>query len=106
MNKYKDCLATSTTIIMTENLQPAGTYLRVMYEKMEPAPYTWRATYTSNSAYHICPFDGNFRKCESCRGIEEMEDTYCLTKQQFVSTKELEERIKMYINGGGKLEYY
>lgn len=55
----------------------------------------WKVTYESNSIHHICPYDGMFRKCEECGGLEEDFDiSYCLKKQEFVSSAALCERIK------------
>ena len=105
MNKISDYLATSSTIIMTQPLS-GGVYIKETYEKMAPAPHVWKIIFSSNSAHNICPFDGNFRKCTDCNGIKETEDTYCLSKQQFISTEALKNRIVLYLRNGGELEYY
>lgn len=50
----------------------------------------WFADYSTTSAFHICPYDGAFRKCEECGALEEDFDVgFCISKRQLVTTKEL-----------------
>ena len=69
-----------------------GRYIKQTYEKTYDT--RWKLTYTSNSAYHICPYDGMFRHCEECGASDDDFDiAYCLNKQQFISTGALNGRI-------------
>ena len=97
-------LNTYTVIIFTQKLAN-GAKLFETYRKIDGFN-RWVIDYSSTSAYHICPFDGNFRECESCEGYNDINGVYCLSKQKVVSTHELSRRIVLYLESGGKLEYY
>ena len=78
-------------------------YIKQTYEKFNKG---WRLTYTSNSAYHICPYDGVFRHCEECGAFEDDFDVaYCLNKEQFISTGALNGRIHDCMRAGLEVQF-
>lgn len=66
----------------------------------------WRLTYSSSSIHHICPYDGVYRNCRDCGGLEDDFDLkFCTNKTQFVSTGALVERIIDCKKAGLKVEF-
>ena len=80
------------TITFTQPLSK-GRYIEEVYTK---TPKGWLLMYTSNSTYHICPYDGQFRNCSDCGASDEKFDmNFCLNKRQYFSTAALVERIDL-----------
>lgn len=86
----KEYLNTYGQVILTQPLAH-GTVMKQVYTK---DGNRWQLSYESNSAYHICPFDGVFRNCRDCGALEEDFDIeFCRKKQSYISTGALIERI-------------
>lgn len=80
------------TIKMTQML-PSGRHVYVMYTKIKNKDQ-WQATYSTDSAYHICPFDGRFINCQDC-DVYSTDKEYidnCLLHSEMVSSKEMASR--------------
>ncbi len=90
INLSDNRLNSYNTIILTQPLA-YNKHLKQIYNKCEQG---WCLIYESNSAYHVCPFDGAFKDCKDCGALEEDFDTeYCLKKKQFFDTAALRKRI-------------
>lgn len=86
----KDYVSQYSKIIMTQPLAHEK-YIQLTYEK--DIDGRWKARYSTNSAYHICPYDGIFRNCKDCGALEDDFDVkFCLKKQQIVSSGALANR--------------
>ena len=78
----KDYVNQYRKIILTQPLAH-GKYIQQVYTK---EGLTWKVTHTTNSAYHICPYDGIFRNCKDCGALEDDFDIkFCLKKEQILS---------------------
>lgn len=78
----KDYVNQYSKIILTQPLAH-NKYIQLTYDKVDKG---WKATYSTNSAYHICPYDGIFRNCRDCGALEDDFDVkFCLKKQQIIS---------------------
>lgn len=88
-----------------ELIQPLAhdKYIKQVYDKF---PAGWRLMYLSNSAHHICPYDGIFRNCIECGGLEEDFDiSYCINKVQMISSAALIERINDCLKAGLEVKF-
>lgn len=66
----------------------------------------WKLTYSTTTVYHICPYDGNFRKCRDCGALDEDFDvSYCLKKLQVLSAGALCNRINDCIAAGLEVKF-
>ena len=84
-----------STIIFTQPLR-SGRIIEEVYSK---TPKGWLVTYNSDSAYHICPYDGAFRNCKECGANDEDFDVnFCLEKRQYFTPKELVNRIEICLD--------
>ena len=97
-----------------EFIQPLakGAYLKEIYTQCLPQkPGMWLISYESNSAHHVCPYDGRFMTCEKCMADyspvdEEDEVEYCLQFEQRVTSKELAKRVNTCKKAGLKAFFY
>lgn len=64
----KEVLASYKEIIFT---QPLADGLWIKETCTKGSDGFWYVHYHSNSATHICPFDGNFRRCDYCAHLED-----------------------------------
>lgn len=79
----KDYVNQYSKIILTQPLAH-NKHIQLTFEKTDKS--WWKARYSTNSAYHICPYDGNFRNCKDCGALEDDFDVnFCLKKEQFLS---------------------
>ena len=86
----KDYVNQYSKVILIQPLAH-GRYIQLMYEKVDKG---WKATYSTNSAFHICPYDGIFRNCRDCGALEDdFDGKFCLKKQQIISAGALSNRI-------------
>lgn len=88
-----------------EFIQPLahGKQVKQIYSKF---PAGWRVLYASDSAHHICPYDGVFRNCVECGGLEEDFDiSYCTDKMQVISSAALIERINDCLKAGLEVRF-
>lgn len=86
----KDYVNQYSKVILIQPLAH-GRYVQLMYEKVDKG---WKANYSTNSAYHICPYDGIFRSCRDCGALEDdFDGQFCLKKQQIISAGALSNRI-------------
>ena len=98
-----DYINTYNCIILEQPLTN-GRYLREQYTQEDGV---WKRTFSSNSSYHLCPYDGSFRECKSCGlGGEEFNIDYCLSKQEFTPISILVNRIKLCQAAGLHVEMY
>lgn len=66
-------------------------YLKQIYDRCDKG---WLISYKSDSAHHVCFFDGIFRDCKECGILEEDFDiSYCASKTELISSAALIERI-------------
>lgn len=87
---------------------------RHVYEEYirHPRTETWYIEYSSDSAYHICPYDGIFRECVDCYAYNEAVDDedfveLCLQHEIRVSSTELARRCTLCEKGEGcKVKYW
>lgn len=90
----KDFLNDYTQVIFTQPLAH-GKYIKEIYTKENKK---WVLEYESNSAFHICPYDGCVRNCADCGAFDEDFDiNYCLNKQQKFTSVELLKRAEKCI---------
>lgn len=83
---------------------PHGNYLKQRYEHMSNL---WKVVFSTNSSYHLCPYDGVFRNCEECGADrDDFDDSFCKNKMVFVDSKELNERIADCKRAGLEVKYY
>ena len=80
-----------------------NTYIQQIYNKKDNG---WELTYSSTSVYHICPYDGIFRSCKECGGLDDDFDiNFCLKKIEHVSSGALVGRIIDCVKANLKVEY-
>lgn len=78
-------------------------YIKLTYEKGKDG---WHARYSTNSAYHICPYDGNFRNCKDCGALEDDFDVkFCLKKEQILSAGALSVRVNECLGAGLEVKF-
>lgn len=80
-------------------LLPSG---RHVYEEYIRQPHTenWYMKYSSDSAHHICPYDGMFRECIDCEVYDEAVDDedfveLCLSHEIRIDSTELARRCTL-----------
>lgn len=98
-------------MIKFTQILPSGRRIHETYYR-EPAKEMWRIQYTTDSAYHICPYDGTFRECGDCNAVlDSVEDTEivekCLEKMMRVSSEVLARRCTLCEKGKNcKVDYW
>ena len=98
----KDYVNQYSKVIMTQPLAH-GKYIQLTYEKDD---IKWRARYSTNSAFHICPYDGNFRNCRDCGALDDnFNVNYCLKKEQVISAGALSNRINDCLKAGLQVQF-
>lgn len=98
----KDYVNQYSKIILTQPLAHEK-YIRQTYDKIDKG---WKVTHSTNSAYHICPYDGIFRNCKDCGALEDDFDvSFCLNKTQIVSAGALSGRINDCLGAGLKVDF-
>ena len=99
----KDYVSQYSKIIMTQPLAH-GKYIQLTYEKDTDGK--WRARYSTNSAYHICQYDGNFRNCKDCGALDEDFDVeFCLNKEQILSAGAVSVRVNECLGSGLEVQF-
>ena len=89
-------------VILTQPLSH-GKWIKQIYDKSKRG---WEVTYESNSSYHICPYDGVFRKCNDCGALDENFDiSFCVNKTQVVSLGALNGRIHDCMRAGLEVQF-
>lgn len=91
------------TIKMAQTL-PSGRHVFVEYVKTPNDK--WVATYSTDSAYHICPYNGQFIDCAQCAAVIEAandEDIVknCFTREERISSEEMASRATACVNADG-----
>ena len=90
INLSDNRLNSYNTIVLTQHLA-YNKYLKQIYDKCNKG---WLISYQSDSAYHVCFFDGVFRDCKECGILDEDFDiSYCVSKTELISSAALIERI-------------
>lgn len=98
----KDYVNQYGKIVLTQPLAH-GKYIQQTYTK---EGLTWKVVHSSNSAYHICPYDGQFRNCKDCGALEDDFDVkFCLKKQQLISSTALSGRINDCLKAGLEVKF-
>lgn len=98
----KDYLSQYTQVSMIQPLANEK-YIKLTYDKTDKG---WKATYSTNSAYHICPYDGNFRNCKDCGALEDDFDVkFCLKKEQILSAGALSVRVNECLGAGLEVKF-
>lgn len=100
----KDYISQYSKIIMTQPLAH-GKHMQVIYTKDTDGK--WRARYLTNSAFHICQYDGNFRNCRDCGAFEEDFDiNFCLKKEQILSSGAVSVRVNECLGSGLDVQFF
>lgn len=86
------------TIKFTQTL-PSGRCVHETYYR-EPGKEMWRIQHTTDSAYHICPYDGIFRECNECDAVLKSANDdeiieKCLQKLERISSEGLAHRCTL-----------
>lgn len=98
----KDYVNQYSKVVMTQPLAN-NKYIQRSYEKDGDK---WRARYSTNSAYHICQYDGNFRNCKDCGALEEDFDVkFCLKKEQVLSAGAVSVRVNECLAAGLDVQF-
>ena len=98
----KDYVNQYHQVVLTQPLAH-GKYIRQTYNKTK---HGWVITHSTNSAYHICPYDGQFRNCKDCGALEDDFDIkFCLKKQQVVGAAALSERVNDCLGAGLEVQF-
>lgn len=87
---------------------------RKVYEEYIRKPNTekWYVQHSSDSAHHICPYDGIFRECVDCEEYENAVDDEdfvegCLARTEWVLSTELARRCTLCEKGKNcKVDYW
>ena len=99
----KDYVSQYKKIIMTQPLAH-GKCIQLTYEK--DIDGRWKARYSTNSAYHICQYDGNFRNCKDCGALDEEFDVeFCLNKEQILSAGAVSIRVNECLASGLEVQF-
>lgn len=99
----KDYVSQYKKIIMTQPLAHEK-YIQLTYEK--DIDGRWKARYSTNSAYHICQYDGNFRNCKDCGALDEDFDIeFCLNKEQILSAGAVSIRVNECLASGLEVQF-
>lgn len=99
----KDYVNQYSKIILTQPLAH-GKHIQLTFEKTDKN--WWKARYSTNSAYHICPYDGNFRNCKDCGALEDDFDVnFCLKKEQFLSAGAVSVRANECLAAGLDVQF-
>lgn len=103
MKLTKEIVETYTSICFEQPLKNQK-YLREEYIRNGDL---WECRYSSNSTFHLCPYDGQFRDCKSCGiGEEDFDTDYCLSKQKNITTSLLLDRITKCQSAGVPITFY
>lgn len=90
--KNKSFLDQYETVILTQPLANSH-YIKQIYDRTPDGK--WFLTWESNSTYHICPYDGVFRKCEDCGAAsDDFNMDYCKKFYTYIDDTELSARIR------------
>lgn len=101
--KHTTFLDKYVTVTLTQPLAN-GRWMRQVYDRT--ADGNWFLTYESNCDFHICPYDGVFRKCSACGAAEkDFDPAFCRTRYIYVDDKELSARIKDCKRAGLEVRY-
>lgn len=99
MNKITKGYVNRFDLIKFTQILPSGRRVCETYFK-QPNVEEWTIQYTTDSAYHICPYDGIFRDCGNCDVYEEAGDEEdfierCLAHIQRINSMELARRCTL-----------
>ena len=98
----KDYINHYNQVILTQPLAH-NKYIRQTYDKTDNG---WKVTHSTNSAYHICPYDGIFRNCKDCGALDDNFDVnFCLNKTQIFSAGALSKRVNDCIGAGLEVQF-
>ena len=98
----KDYVNQYSKIVFTQPLAH-GKYIQQTYDKTDKG---WVVSHSTNSAYHICPYDGIFRNCKDCGALEDDFDVkFCLKKQQIISAGALSNRANDCLSAGLDVQF-
>lgn len=88
-------------VILTESLNGGDVILTLSKTKAN----NWNARYQTTSVYHICPYDGVFRKCINCDMFDtEVDINYCKSKSKTFSNKDVCYMINSCYTTGNKVQ--
>ena len=98
----KDYVNQYSKVVLTQPLAH-GKYIQQTYDKVDKG---WKVTHSTNSVYHICPYDGIFRNCKDCGALEEDFDVnFCLNKEQILSAGAVSVRVNDCLNSGLEVQF-
>jgi len=99
----KDYVNQYSKIILT---QPLAHNKRIQLTFEKTGEGWWKARYSTNSAYHICPYDGIFRNCKDCGALEDDFDVeFCLKKELFLSAGAVSVRANECLAAGLDVQF-
>ena len=87
----KDYVNQYSKVILTQPLAH-GKHIQLTFEKGDKG---WVARYSTNSAYHICPYDGN----------EDFDVNFCLKKEQILSAGAVSVRANECLAAGLDVQF-
>lgn len=74
---------------------PSGRHVYEIYTRVRPETM-WTIMHSTDSTYHICPYDGIFRNCSDCgANAEDFDVQFCLDKLERISSEALAERCTL-----------
>lgn len=97
------------TIKMVQTL-PSGRHICVEYKKTPSDK--WYAHYSTDSAFHICPYSGEFKECNKCDAYLNAVDDEdfiegCLQYEERISSNEMAARAIACVNAEDcTIEFY
>lgn len=99
MNKITKGYVNRFDLIKFTQVLPNGRHMFETYFR-EPNKETWKIQHSTDSAYHICPYDGIFRECGECEVVLESANDEeivekCLQKLERISSEGLARRCTL-----------
>lgn len=99
----KDYVNQYSKVVLTQPLAH-NKHIQLTFEKAGEG--WWKARYSTNSAYHICPYDGIFRNCKDCGALEDDFDVeFCLKKELFLSAGAVSVRANECLAAGLEVQF-
>ena len=98
----KDYVNQYSQIILTQPLANNNNIQQIFTKSTKG----WIVSYTTNSIYHICPYDGFFRSCKDCGALEDDFDIeFCTNKIEVLSGGAVSERVNDCLKADLKVQF-
>lgn len=99
MKKITRAYVTHFNIINMEQILPSGRKVCVQWNRTKNNK--WMPVYSTDSVYHICPYDGQFIDCNRCECYNDLPDEMlkaCEAKLEYISNEEMASRATACAN--------